>query len=324
MSFCCCCPITLICIIGVLYVCLKIYNKLTTGIYNGKQRLDGKTVIVTGANSGIGLVCAKDFAARGANLIMLCRDMTTAEIAKADIIEATGNTQVKLKHIDFISLTSIRKCAYELIAEEPRIDILLNNAGAGGLGIKQTEDGLNNLMQVNYFGPFLLTNILLDVIKKSSHSRIVNVSSLAHKWANLTPDNLIHVNTTSEVQIYANSKLGNIYFTNELARLLRGTGVTVNSLHPGTFGSDIVRRAPYLFKLLWKAVTNLAFKTVEEGAQTSLYLCLSPDVTNVTGEYFTECDISTSSKAAQDMDMAKTIWKLTEEAVKLKPTEKHF
>ncbi|XP_077292076.1 retinol dehydrogenase 12-like [Arctopsyche grandis] len=325
MSVCCCCPTMLLCISGLIFICLKIYNKLTTGAYKGKDRLDGKTVIVTGANSGIGLFCAKEFAARGAKLIMLCRDMTTAESAKADIIETTGNKQVKLKHIDFSSLTSIRKCAYELIAEEKRIDILLNNAGIGGVAkLKPTEDGLDTIMQVNHFGPFLLTNILLETIKKSPSCRIVNVSSIMHRIAKLKPNNLIQQDTSNQVIIYSNSKLANIYFTNELARLFNGTGVTVNSLHPGVFGSEITRGSSYLFQMSWKYITSIVFKSIEEGAQTSLYLCLSPEVESVSGKYFADCKMTTPSKAAQDMNMAKTIWTLSEEAVELKPNEKHY
>ncbi|XP_077292627.1 retinol dehydrogenase 14-like [Arctopsyche grandis] len=256
---------------------------------------------------------------------MLCRDMGTAEKARLEIIKTTGNKQVKLKYIDFSSLTSVRKCAYELIAEESRIDILLNNAGIGGVAkIGPTQDGLDTVMQVNHFGPFLLTNILLGIIKSSSPSRIVNVSSLAHIGANLSGKNLKNPDEIAKKVLYQNSKLSNIYFTNELARLLNGTGVTVNSLHPGVFGSEVSRHASIFIQILWKSVTGLFFKSVKEGAQTSLYLCLSPEVANITGKYFADCKISTPSKAAQDMNMAKTIWTLSEEAVELKPNEKHY
>ncbi|XP_077292137.1 retinol dehydrogenase 14-like [Arctopsyche grandis] len=312
------------CILAILYVCYIIYHILTTGVYKGTERLDGKHVIVTGANSGIGFVCAKEFARRGAKVIMLCRDMVTAERARIEIIKSTRNDKIKLKHIDFSSLMSVRKCAQEILKEEARIDILLNNAGASGIGIRQTDDGLDELMQVNYFGPFLLTNLLLGLIKRTSPSRIVNVSSDAHTMGRLNPDNLTKSDTTFQLYLYSNSKLGNIYFTNELARLLKGTGVTANSLHPGVFNSNITRHGSHLFQVIWKSIVQILGKSVEEGAQTSLYLCLSPDVANVTGKYFADCRMIEPSKVAQDMNMAKTLWELTEEAVKLKPTEKYY
>uniref|UniRef100_A0A8D8T8F5 Retinol dehydrogenase 11 n=1 Tax=Cacopsylla melanoneura TaxID=428564 RepID=A0A8D8T8F5_9HEMI len=165
-----------------LLVLLKIYNKLSMGIYKKATLMSGKTVIVTGATSGIGEATAYDLAARGARVILACRDLGKANGLREAIIEATKNSQVVVKKLDLSSLDSVREFAAQIMDEEKYIHVLINNAGTGGAKPKITKDGLQLAMQVNHFGHFLLTNLLLGKIRDSAPSRIINVSSLAHRF----------------------------------------------------------------------------------------------------------------------------------------------
>ncbi|CAG9818075.1 unnamed protein product, partial [Phaedon cochleariae] len=226
-------------------IILDVFNKFKSSRCHSTICLVGKTVIVTGANTGIGYETALDFARRGARVILACRDEQKAEVAREKIIQATQNQNVVVRLIDFASLESVREFAKETIKTEKRLDILVNNAGVGDLPNVLTEDGLQILMQVNYFGPVLLTLLLLDLLKKTRPSRIVNVSSLAAKWARLEPE---HLNHWSKLLIYSNSKLGNLLFTIKLASVLRNSGVSVFSVHPGIVKTEIMRTLPRLVR----------------------------------------------------------------------------
>ncbi|PSN38771.1 Retinol dehydrogenase 11 [Blattella germanica] len=228
---------------------LKIYIFLTTGICKSKKRMDGKTAIITGCNTGIGKETARDLAKRGAKVIMACRDLKMANKARDEIIASTGNTKVEVRHLDLDSLASVRKFAQNIIESESRLDVLVNNAGAGGLKYKITEDNLQRGMQVNHFGPFLLTCLLIGLLKKSAPSRIVMVSSVLHKFARFEVDNLNFEKWYKTQQVYNCSKLANILVANELARRLKGTGVTANSLHPGAVLTDIWRNLNQTFEV---------------------------------------------------------------------------
>jgi len=323
MSECCCCITTIVGVILGLLGLLKFYLWWTLGIFNGKERLDGKTVIVTGASAGVGMESARDFARRGARVVMTCRDMKKGEKVRQGIIKETGNNNVTLKRLDFADLASVRSCAKEILKEEARIDILLNNAGAGDMGKKFTDDGLQILMQSNHFGPFLFTNILLGKIRKSTPSRIVNVSSVGHKWAKLDLDHLDQ-STVNRMLVYPNTKLANIYFTIVLADKLRGKGVTVNSLHPGAVKTEFMRNIPTYVKVLLAILFGYFAKTAEEGAQTQIMLCVSKDVEHVTGEYFSDCKKEELSAVAKDKKRAAKLWELSEIAVKLQDDEIHY
>lgn len=207
--------------------------------------------------TGIGYYTALDFAMRGAKVILACRNKEAAEEARTKIIKETNNSRVFVKIIDLASLESVRSFAKDFNATEDRLDILVNNAGAGGLGNKFTEDGLQITMQVNHFGHFLLTILLLDKLKKSAPSRIVNVSSKAGKYSTMSLEDL---NTYSQKflpdgQMYAHSKLCNILFTRELAKRLGNDGVIVNALHPGSVRTELLRHMP---KWMQKIVFSLS------------------------------------------------------------------
>lgn len=303
---------------------LKIYVKLTTGICRSKKRMDGKTVIVTGANTGIGKETARDLARRGAKVILACRNLKEGNKACVDIVQSTGNTLVEVQHLDLSSLASVRKFANNIIKKEPRLDVLVNNAGVAGIRNKITADNLQLGMQVNHFGPFLLTCLLVELLKKSAPSRIVMVSSGLHMFARFDTDNLNFEKWFGANQVYSCSKLANILTAHVLARKLKGTGVTVNSLHPGTVLTDIWRRLPGVQKTLFTFIVKHFMKNSVEGAQTSIYLAVSEEVEGVSGRYFVDCKVAHMGKAAKDDDLADKLWEKSEVMVGLKPEENPF
>ncbi|CAH0702901.1 unnamed protein product [Spodoptera exigua] len=266
---------------------IKVYCKLTTGLCRNSKHLVGKVAIVTGGNKGIGFETAKNFAERGARVILACRSEELGSAARDQIIASTGNSDVHYRHLDLSSLASVRTFADGIIKSENRLDILVNNAGVYEVPYEKTKDGLLLAAQTNHFGPFLLTCLLLPLLKTSAPSRIINVSSMVHRNGTVDLDNLNAEKETKETysyrKVYANTKLYNILMTVELAERLKGTGVTANSLHPGVVSTDILLKLksnwirklmPYISKL---------FKTQWEGAQTSIYLAVSPEVEGVSG-----------------------------------------
>jgi len=283
--------------------------------------LVGKTAIVTGANTGIGYETAEDFAKRGAKVILACRDPGKGEEARQNIIKATDNKNVVFKQLDVSSFKSVREFAKDINATEERLDILVNNAGAAGFGTEKSEDGLLLLMHTNYFGPFLLTNLLLDLLKKTPDARIVNVSSLIAKYAkNLDVNNLNDYpegTRRPQTRVYARSKLCNILFTIELADRLKGTSVTAYSLHPGVVFTEILRNLPPVVRFFEEQVFKWFFKNTLEGAQTTIYCSVAKNIETFSGEHFQDCHFVSRYKAAEDPDLPGKVWKISEQLVKL-------
>ena len=211
------------------------------GVCRSQARLDGKTVIITGANTGIGLETAVDLAKRNARVILACRSVERGEKAAVEVRKRSGNDNVMFRQLDLASLDSVRKFADKILEEEPRIDILINNAGVLYVTRSLTQNGFEIDFAVNHLGHFLLTNLLLDRIKEAPSARIVNVSSAAHSFGKIDFDNLNCEKAFSRWGAYGTSKLANILFTHSLAKYLKGTNVTVNSLHPGAVTSELGR-----------------------------------------------------------------------------------
>ncbi|KAF5302798.1 hypothetical protein FQA39_LY01978 [Lamprigera yunnana] len=274
---------------------------------------------------GIGFYTAKDFAKRGAKVILACRDRGRAEEARRKIIEDTDNANVHVRLVDFSSLRSVREFAKRINKEEERLDILVNNAGTLLFTNETTEDGLNSLMQINHFGPFLLTLLLINLLKKSTPSRIVNVSSDAAYFGKVNIQNLNYFSENLKARLiftnYGNTKLCNILFTNELARRLSGGGVTTNSLHPGMVMTNLGRDVSNIVKVLY-LWTYFFIRTSEAGAQTSIYVAVSKDCENITGQYFLNCKIGKAPAAAKDAKLALKLWEESEKYVKLTKEEK--
>jgi len=293
----------------------------------------GKTVLITGGNAGIGFETALALAGRGCRVIIA--DKNNCEKSKGEIIRRTGNRNIVTKQFDLASLKSVRALAKDINETEERLDILINNAGAAGLGNSYTEDGIHIGMQVNHFGHFLLTHLLVGLLKKSAPSRIIFVASEAAAiifirkffFAENAPTSAF-----SQWVIYANSKLCNIITANEMAKRLEGTGVTVNSLYPGVVGTPLFAEFFYdlgRFKLVHKLMDVIYdyfikgfVKTPEEGAQTALHLALDKELETVTGKYFRDCQSIRMPYYANDLGYCRKVWQASEKLVQLEPKEK--
>lgn len=282
--------------------------------------MSGKTVVVTGGNSGIGLETAVGVASSGARTLITSRDQERGRRAVEDIANRSNSEQVELVQLDLASLASVRAAASELLSKAARIDVLINNAGLVLTERRVTEDGFEATFATNHLGPFLLTNLLLERLRASAPSRLVNVASLAHTSARggLDFDDLQFQRGYQGMQAYSRTKLANILFTRELARRLPVEEVTANALHPGTVATGFARDGDAHGWLAFGVKVIKPFVlTAEQGAKTSIYLASSPEVADVTGKYFVKCKQRTPSKAAQDDDAARHLWEISEELVGL-------
>ncbi|XP_057335711.1 retinol dehydrogenase 14 [Microplitis mediator] len=303
------------------FTLLQLFIYVTTGVCKSKKKMNGKTVIITGCTSGIGKETARDLAHRGARLIMACRNLQTATKLKDELIRETGNNNIVVKHLDLSSLKSVRDFAAQINREESRLDVLIHNAGtAETFRKKVTDDGLEMTMATNQYGPFLLTHLLIDLLKRSKPSRIVIVASELYRLATLNLENLNPV-TTIPAYLYYVSKYANIVFTLELARRLEGTGVTVNCLHPGLIDSGIWRSVPAPLSWGLNIIIRGFFKTPKQGAQTTIHLAVSEELEGVSGKYFLDCKEYGLSSGVKDPAKGKKFWELSESLVKLQPSD---
>ncbi len=278
--------------------------------------MQGKTVVVTGATRGIGFETTRGLAALGARVVMISRDARRTEEQAAVIRTATGNTAVETLQADLSVQADVRRVAGEILDRCPRIDVLVNNAGAVFSSRKETVDGLEMTFALNHMNYFLLTNLLLDRLKASAPARIVNVASAAHTMGKIKFDDLQHARSYSGFSAYGDSKLMNILFTYELSRRLSGTGVTANCLHPGFVASGFGKNDSPLMKAGIALMRPFQISAVK-GAQTSIYLASSPDVEGVTGKYFSNRRAVDSNKASYDIATAQRLWEETARIVGL-------
>ncbi len=280
--------------------------------------MHGRTVVITGANSGIGLATAKALAAQGATVVMTARDAAKGEAAAREVADYSHSTEVFAVTFDLSNLTSVRKGAAQILDRFDKIHVLINNAGLVLSDRRVSADGYEMTFAVNHLGHFLLTNLLLERLETSSPSRIVNVASTAHKQARggVPFDDLQATKRYSGARAYAQSKLENILFTTELARRLEKTTITANSLHPGVVATGYARdgdtRGVMAFGI--KLIKPFVL-TPEQGAKTSIYLASDPGVEKVSGKYFVKCQPKTPSKHAQDTYAAQQLWKVSEDLV---------
>ncbi|XP_063862754.1 retinol dehydrogenase 11-like [Scylla paramamosain] len=318
-------------VVAFLVVVARMLYLRRAGRCTSTRSLAGMTAIVTGASAGIGMETAKDLARRGARVILACRNLTKAQAVVDHIISETGNKKVVVRLLDTSDLSSVRRFAKEILQTEDAIHILVNNAGIAGKQVREvTGDGLELTMATNHYGHFLLTNLLLKRLKESAPSRIINVSSVAHffTWKINLKDLNFEKRSYGTLEAYAQSKLCNILFSLELADKLRGSGVTVNSLHPGTVGSEFFTRDELavtwfrkLFLFFGNIVLRLFGKDNKLGAQTTIHLAVAEEVEGVTGKYFDECKEATASWLARDSSLAKALWEISEADVQLAPSE---
>ncbi|MBP7389532.1 MAG: SDR family oxidoreductase [Chitinophagales bacterium] len=276
--------------------------------------MKNRNIIVTGGNAGIGLATSIALAKQGANVFIVCRSKEKAEAAVKEISKASGNTNIRYFLADLSSQKSIRALAADIRKELSVIDVLINNAGGVFPEFRLTEDGIESCIATNHFAYFLLTNLVLDLVKKSDYARIVNVSSNSHYRGKIDFESFTKDKGYFITSAYEQSKLANVLFTNELADRLSGTHVTVNSLHPGVVNTQIGNKGTQWYAaLFWSLTAKLFGVTIEEGARTSVYLASSPEVKNVTGKYFDSCTERKASNNGLDKNLGKELWRVSEQ-----------
>lgn len=270
--------------------------------------LDDRTVLITGANSGIGLEAARVLADRGAQVFLACRSEQKTRPVIDELTERTGNARVHFLPLDLGDLASVRACAETFLATGEPLHTLINNAGlAGQRGI--SKSGFELAFGTNHLGHFLLTTLLLDRLKESAAARIVTVSSMAHYDAPGIDFDAVREPTKHLTGLpeYAVSKLANVLFTQELARRLDGTDVTTYALHPGVVASDVWRRVPWPVRTVMK----LFMKSTEDGAKTTLHCATSPEVERESGQYYDDSKRKDPSQVATP-ELAAELWKRSE------------
>ncbi|MFH1431729.1 MAG: SDR family oxidoreductase [archaeon] len=275
--------------------------------------MKGKIILITGATSGLGKATAIGLAKMGATVVFTARDKNRAETTKKEIIDASGNKKIDYIECDLASFASIRSFCKEYKKRYKKLHVLINNAGVWDFKRKTTIDGIENTLQVNYLAPFLMTNLLLDTIKKSAPSRIINVSSGLHRGT-IDFSDIEYRKSFSGIKAYSQSKLALILFTRHLAKKLEKSRVSVNNVHPGFISTDLCRDAGFIAKTFFR----LLGKSPKKGAKTTIYLASSPEVETITGEYFVNKKITQSSKESYDMDLAKKLWDVSEKYTQLK------
>jgi len=272
--------------------------------------MDGKTVIITGATSGIGEVAAIRLAEKGARIVFTARDKARADDTMAALKRANPRGDHAMHMADLSRLSEMKRAAAEL-AREPRIDVLVNNAGALFNKRTETADGLEMTFALNHMAYFVITNMLLGKLKPGA--RIVTVASNAHRGARLDFDDLQSRRGYAGFPVYSRSKLCNILFNRELARRLAGSGVTANALHPGFVATRFGNDSGGIVRAVLKVAKPIGAISPEEGARTIIYLASSPDVAAVSGEYFYECKPATPTAEARNDEDAKRLWVISQQ-----------
>jgi NAD(P)-dependent dehydrogenase (short-subunit alcohol dehydrogenase family) len=270
--------------------------------------IHGNTVVITGATSGIGLIAVERLAALGARLILVARDRTRGERTLARLRERGPGVAHGIHYADLSRLAEVKRVGAEIAAAEPRIDVLVNNAGSLFATRSVTEDGLERTFATNHMAYFVLTHCLRERLLASAPARIVNTASRAHEDARLDLADLQMERQYGFRAAYNRSKLCNSLFTRELARRLAGTGVTANCLHPGFVSTRLGQRDNVLLGVLVRVAMAVRARPAREGAETIVYLASSPDVGDVSGQYFADCRAIAASAEAQDDENARRLW----------------
>jgi NAD(P)-dependent dehydrogenase (short-subunit alcohol dehydrogenase family) len=273
--------------------------------------MHGKVVVITGATSGIGSVAAETLAGMGARIVLVARDQARAQAELARLREKAPGVSHSVHYADLSRIADMRRLAAEIASAEPRIDVLINNAGALFGHRTVTADGLEMTFATNHMSYFVLTQGLRERLLASSPARVINTSSDAHKGAKLDFNDLQSANNYGGFKVYGRSKLANILFTRELARRLAGTGVTANCLHPGFVSTRFGDQSGGVLSLLVRVAKNFAI-TPEKGAETIVFLASSDDVAGVSGEYFYKNRVATPTQEARDDAAAKRLWQESE------------
>jgi len=271
------------------------------------MKLEGKTCVITGATAGIGLVAAEQLAAMGARILLIARNQARGDAALQRLRERAPGIGHRVYYADLMHITAVKRVAAEISAAEPRIHILINNAGAIFSYRRLTEDGLERHFALNHLAYFLLTLGLRESLFAAAPSRVINTASAAHQAAKLDIGDLQSARGSNGVLAYQRSKLCNLLFTRELARQWADAGVTVNCLHPGFVATDFGTKSGGLLSIIFRAAHTFGISP-EKGAQTIVYLAASPEVADVTGGYFFRCRLIQPAPAAEDDSAAQHLW----------------
>lgn len=277
--------------------------------------MQNKNILITGATAGIGLETAKSLAKKGANIYIVARTAEKAKIAVEEIKKYSGNDSIHFFVADLSSQKEVRKLAEEVKARLNKLDVLINNAGATFQHFRRSVDNIEMSFATNHLSYFLLTNLLLDLIKQSAPARIVIVASDSHYRGKIDFNDLDMTTNFNGLKAYERSKLGNVLFTLELAERLRGSGVTINALHPGRVKTDIgSKNSGILYTVGWTLFKWFSSISIEKGAETSVYLAASDEVIEISGKYFADSKQKWHSRYSQTAGMKEKLW---EESVRL-------
>lgn len=274
--------------------------------------MDGKVVLITGGTSGIGKAAATALARMGAEVVVTGRNAERGERALSDIRRDSGSDDVSLLLADLSRQAEVRRLAEEFRSGHDRLDVLVNNAGLILNKRATTADGIEATLAINHLAPFLLTDLLLDLLKESAPSRIITVSSEAQKTAPIDFDDLQHTRNYRAFKSYGRSKLANVLFTYELAERLEGTGVTANTMHPGAVSTNFGSTGTGPFTLIFRVLKPF-MRSPEKGAETLIWLASAPELKGVSGRYYSDLKEIPSHPQSYEPSARKRLWAASEE-----------
>ncbi len=280
--------------------------------------MEPKIIVITGANSGIGKITALELAKTGATIVMACRNEAKAIIAMQEIKSIVPTAILEFVHLDLANLESVRNAAAIINSKFTHLDVLINNAGLYIPNLEFSTDGFELTMASNHLGHFLFTGLLIQLILKSKQGRIIHLSSDAHKMGKINFETWLKPSKYSAFKVYGDSKLANIYFSNILAKKLKGTHVTSNSLHPGVVSTNFGSEAKGILGFIIKYIAKPFMISDVNGAKTSIFLATDPTIRHTTGKYFNKCKVASTSSLAQDETIAQKFWDETEKALNFK------
>lgn len=311
----------LLSVVFVFVVCfsLKFYFHITKGICTSNVDLTGKIIVITGGNTGIGKEYVLDMARRNAKIIMACRNVTTANECARWITEQTNNNQIEVEYCNLNSMKTVSEFCQRLKKKVSRIDFLVCFAAATGVPADQlfTPDGFEMHFQCNYLSHYLMVYLLQDLF--SSHARIILTSSSAHLFGSIDPDNISKLEHYRKhpFRSYGDSKLALVMFAKDLSEQFAHTNITANSFHPGTvYTNGIKHNQIWYLRIILSIIAFFYDKSAKDGAQTMIYLTVSDKVANISGEYFADCAIAPYNRLADDRQLRKKLFKLSNDLIK--------
>jgi NAD(P)-dependent dehydrogenase (short-subunit alcohol dehydrogenase family) len=277
----------------------------------------GKVCLITGGTSGIGWVTAKELVQMGARVLVVGKNRKRGKMAAEAIRDEAGADTVEFFQTDLSSLQEVRDLVEVFKKEHSRLDVLVNNAGTTLINRRLSPDGYEMTLAVNHLSHFLLTNLLMDTLRSSAPSRVINVSSGSHWRGEINFDDLQSEKRYRFMRVYGNSKLANVLFTYELARRLDGVGVTANTVHPGFVSTNMGRDNGWFIHKMVRLVMIFSGISPQEGARTIVHLATFPEMVDVSGEYFYDMKSVKSSPGSYDLDTARRLWEVSEKLVGL-------